>query len=382
MRLWCNGTFKTLTLTKDIGGAITVSVDKCLSSDAPDVSGSWTTIWTETEAYASPYSLFSKAVTDASENLFTFLAGDYVRVSITAASAAASIIEVSLSAIPLIWSESTFFSAGSNAIFEETGHNFIIASSGDGSGNNTGFKSTNSPYSSPTYAFFAGKNEESTLVRRYCPLPISIAPCVDIDQSIAPPYLNKLGRYIRSKTLAQMNVTVSSWKKLKNITISWIAGTGTNGADKPDLHRMNDGEPNQTGLPTDGYDGDYHSREDLYVEFFDNNDLPIGERFRLWKPKSDLTLAELNPSRPGGHPPGTPNPFSVHGVYYTYPDVGGLPPTGGASDEKEFTTTIISAADFNTDLYFAKFFVIRQTRYTDVLDNYGVKYVNLEFEPF
>ncbi|GAG75390.1 unnamed protein product, partial [marine sediment metagenome] len=186
--------------------------------------------------------------------------------------------------------------------------------------------------------------------------------------------------YIKSKTLAQIPDTPDSWAELKAITITWIAGSDTNGGDRPDLHRFNIGSANKTGLPTDGDDGDYHARENLYVEFFDFNDLPMGRGFVLWKTKRDLVLSELNTYRAGGHLSGTTRPFSSASIpVNVYPAAGGFPSGYGASSETEFTTTSILAADFNINLSLAKFFVIRQTRHSDLLDNYGIKHVGLSF---
>ena len=287
---------------------------------------------------------------------------------------------------PPIWSSGTGFSVGvsSNGIFHDIGHHFNIVSSGTGSGNSGGFDSTKEPYSSPGYVSFTGKGVLDPLpnVQRHCVNHFSVSACVDPDHSIVTEAnWRKQGRYMRSKTLAQMNVTPSSWGQLKEITITWIAGSNTNGGDRPDMHRFNDGDANLTGLPTDGADGDYHERESLYVEFFDNNNLPMGKRFFLWMPKRHLTSLELNSFSAGGHPVGTLNPLTELPDLYTYPDAGGFPNGGGASSETEFTTTVITAADFGINLSLAKFFVIRQTRHTDVLDSYGIKYVNIEFIP-
>jgi hypothetical protein len=386
MRLWCNGTFETLILTKDTGAGnnITVSVDKCLSGNNPSTGGNWTVVRTRAGVPYTAYSLFTiDLVADPNDNPITFLAGDYVRVSITDTLTNSSIVQATLSVLSRVWELSTFFTSDPNGMFEDnSGQNFNIQDSGTGTGKTGGFNSQNSSlYGSDKYLYFNGYDSAAELVHKYCPLPTSITPCVDVDYSIAKvDHWVEQGRYIRSKTLAQMDAPVSSWEQLKEITISWIAGSNDNGGDKPDMHRVNAGEPNQTGLPTDGYDGDYHSREDLYVQFFDNNDLPIGERFVLWKPKPDLTTAQLNPSRTGGHPPGTPNPFSVLLPLYTYPDAGGF--SVGAVlplNQYYFTATVINAAHFNTDLALAKFFVIRQTRHTSSSDNYGVNYVNLNF---
>ena len=257
--------------------------------------------------------------------------------------------------LPPILSASTYFSIGassippSNELFENTDHHISVVNSGTGNGKTGGFVSTNSPYSSPTYALFGGTGTEDPypLIQRHCPNEptSSISPCVDPDYSIVTPSYWKLqGRYMRSKTLAQMDVSPSSWEQLKEITITWIAGTNSNGGDRPDMHRFNEGDANKTGLPTDGADGDYHERESLYVEFFNHSDAPMGKRFYLWQPKRQLTLAELNPISDGGHPPGTPNPLSVLSTLYTYPDAGGLPASGGAASGSLFTTTVISAA--------------------------------------
>ena len=274
--------------------------------------------------------------------------------------------------VPPTLSASTYFSVGasSNSIFQDVGHHYDIVSSGSGAGNAGGFKSVNSPFGSPAYASFGGTSDPDPLdlSQRYCPnqATSSVTPCVDPDYAIVTELeWNKQGRYIKSKPLAELNVSPVSWGRLKNITITWIAGSGANGGDKPDIFAFNAGSANQTGLPTDGPMGDYRCRENLYVQFFDWNNLPIGKRSILWKTKPDLTLAALNANTPGGHTVGTPNPWSADPTN-EYPS-------------SEFTTTVINAEEFNTDLASAKFFVIRQTRHTALLDNYGIKYVNLEF---
>jgi hypothetical protein len=274
--------------------------------------------------------------------------------------------------VPPTLSAATYFSVGasSNRIFHDIGHHYNIVSSGSGTGKTGGFNSSSSPFGSPAYASFGGTSDPDPLElsQRYCPNhpTSSLSPCVDPDDTIVTELeWNKQGRYIKSKTLAELNVTPVSWGRLKDITITWIAGSGTNGGDKPDIFAFNAVSPNQTGLPTDGPMGDYRCRENLYVQFFNWNNLPMGSRFILWKTKPDLILTDLNANTPGGHSPVTPNPWSAEPTI-VYPST-------------EFTTTVISAAEFNIDLSLAKFFVIRQTRHTALLDNYGIKYVNLEF---
>ena len=291
--------------------------------------------------------------------------------------------------LPPILSASTSFSTGSsippsNGLFHVNGHHYSIVASGTGSGVSGGFVSAASPNSSPAYALFGGTGDQDpySLTQRHCANEStdSVSPCVDPDYSIVSSnHWNRQGRYMKSKTLAEMGVTATNWDQLKEITITWIAGTNSNGGDRPDMHRFNEGDANKTGLPTDGADGDYHERESLYVEFFNHSDAPMGKRFYLWQPKRQLTLAELNPVSDGGHPVGTSRPLSELLPLYVYPEAGGLPASGGASSAAEFTATVITAADFNINLTLAKFFLIRQTRHTDTLDNYGVKYVNLEF---
>jgi hypothetical protein len=312
---------------------------------------------------------------------------------------------------PPSWFVSTYFSVGEtdNTIFDDTNHHSTIVSSGPGTGED-GFNSMNSPYKSPAYVSFEGEgNEDLQLyVQRYFPnqttsgsgllhpgdrFQPSIDPSFTIigngDPVLGESLWRKQGRYIRSKTLDQIGNTPNSWARLKDITITWIAGSETNGGDRPDMARFSPFAANKTGLPTDGGQGNYHCRENLYVEFFGNDNLPLGKKFILWKTIRNLLLSELNPYSPGGHTdPSLPRPFSVVindqvpvGVY-KYPDPAGFPNGVGATDEKEFTTTVITAADFadsGINLGLAKFFVIRQSRHNNGGDNYGIKHVSLSF---
>ena len=217
-----------------------------------------------------------------------------------------------------------------------------------------GFNSKKAPFASPFYAMFAQNGDLDPNPAAH-PTP---------DSTIVPQsYFSQKGRYIKSKTLVQMNANHDSWTGLLSISITWIAGNNTNGADRPDMFRFNQGSVNQTGLPIDGADGDFRRRENLYVQFYDENHQLVGNRVDLWKTKPDLTPERLQETMndPNTSPWSNPWPTNLY-------------PNG------DFTTTVLTSSDFG-NLQNASYFEIRQPAHTYYGDNYGVKFVELKFAP-
>ena len=217
-----------------------------------------------------------------------------------------------------------------------------------------GFDSNKAPFASPFYAMFAQNGDSD---------PNPAAHQTPNNAIVSQSYFSQKGRYIKSKTLDQMNASNDSWNGLLSISITWIAGNNTNGADRPDMFRFNQGNPNQTGLPIDGPDGDFRRRENLYVQFYDANNQLVGNRVDLWKTKPDLTPERLleGINDPSISPWSSPWPTNLY-------------PNG------DFTTTVLTLSDFG-NLQNASYFEIRQPAHTHYGDNYGVKFVGLTFAP-
>lgn len=233
-----------------------------------------------------------------------------------------------------------------------------------------GFKSNAEPNPTPYYAAFTDTGDQ-------CPSTLHVTP----NAAIVPQSdWGKKGRYLRSKSVGEMVINpqemypggqlqptsdaelLKNWNQLIDMKITWIAGNNNNGGDRPDMHAFNSDDPNQTGLPTEGPLGDYRNTESLYVQFFDHNNLAMGQEFALWKTKRDPTPAEIATALADP----TLNAWSSISVNI-YPS-------------NVFTETTIGAADFGIDLSQAKFFIIRQYRHTDKWDNYAIKHVELNFK--
>tara|TARA_B100001287_G_scaffold275665_1_gene283965 strand:+ start:51 stop:1484 length:1434 start_codon:yes stop_codon:yes gene_type:complete len=233
-----------------------------------------------------------------------------------------------------------------------------------------GFNSNAEPNPTPYYAAFTDTGDT-------CPSTLHITPNAAI---VSQNSWSLQGRYLRSKSVGEMVINpqemypggqlqpasdaelLKNWDQLVDMKITWIAGNNNNGGDRPDMFAFNSGDPNQTGLPTDGPFGDYRKPENLYVQFFDHNDQAMGQEFILWRTKRDPTPAELAAAIADP----TINAWSNIPVN-EYPS-------------NVFTETTIKAADFGIDLSQAKFFIIRQYRHTDKWDNYAVKHVELNFK--
>ena len=238
------------------------------------------------------------------------------------------------------------------------------------SGGTVGFNSNAEPNPRPYYAAFTDTGDT-------CPSTLHITPNAAI---VSQNSWSLQGRYLRSKSIGEMVINpqalypggqlqpasdaelLKNWDQLVDMKITWIAGNNNNGGDRPDMFAFNSGDPNQTGLPTDGPFGDYRKPENLYVQFFDHNDQAMGQEFVLWRTKRDPTPTELATAIADP----TINAWSNIPLN-EYPS-------------NVFTETTIEAADFGIDLSQAKFFIIRQHRHTDKWDNYAVKHVELNFK--
>ena len=167
---------------------------------------------------------------------------------------------------------------------------------------------------------------------------------------------------------------VSSWNQLKTMTIVWIAGSNDNGGDRPDVGAAIDYNSTIVAPPLPSPPifnwatvPPLRTREDLFVDFLDEDYNSLGIR-NLWKTKPDPTLAQFLQARTLT----TLDPFGVSvwglvGSTFTYPD-------------DKFTTTTINASSLNIDLSKVKYFAIRQYYNTHYLDNFGIKYVQLDFD--
>ena len=256
----------------------------------------------------------------------------------------------------------TYFNPGEeNKIFNFTGSQKIsIVQSGTGIGKNGGFISLNTPFSNNYYTKFDDNNVGVILgiINEESPYPLLISDTV----------WNKRGRYLISKTLPEMNFPdVINWNQLKSLTISWIAGNNNNGGDLPDIFQVKDGPLNPPGNL--GKIPPIRQGENLFVQFLDKDFNSLG-KINLWITKPYPTAAQIASAISTGFsaysdqviPPNNASPF-------IYPD-------------NNFITTTINIADSGLNLTNAKYFAIRQFGSTDVLDNYGIKYVNLDFGVF
>ena len=195
-------------------------------------------------------------------------------------------------------------------------------------------------------------------------------------------FVSSQGRYLRSKPIKELNlptiksaenkdIHIKSWDDLAELKIVWIAGNNKNGADAPDV---------QEWMASAGIV--YPRRpEDLYVEFYDANNLPVGSEIILWKTKREPTQAE--------HAAAVNIPTSAYSFYYfnnVHYKYGLQPispfytsePLNWAPDGKYWSMATIDTS--RLDLKTASFFIIKQRRHTALLDNYGVKHVELKFK--
>ena len=105
-----------------------------------------------------------------------------------------------------------------------------------------------------------------------------------------------------------------------------------NGGDIPDVHFV------ENAYPRDG--------EDLFIQFYNENNDPVGKEYILWKPKDKPVIAG-------------------QGDLYIY-----------GSNKFSVKTFFINDDEIKSK---AMNFKIQQRRHTDVLDNYGVKYIQCNF---
>lgn len=259
--------------------------------------------------------------------------------------------------------ESYFHPNQENKIFNFAGSQKIsIVESGTGIGQDDGFISLNTPFSNSYYTKFDDNNVGVVLgiINEESPYPALISDTV----------WNKRGRYLISKTLPEMNYPdVINWNQLKSLTISWIAGNNNNGGDLPDVFEVKDGVTSPSGNGVLGWVPPIRQGENLFVQFLDKDFNSLG-KINLWITKPYPTAAQIvyalanNKSAYSANviPPNNATPF-------IYPDTN-------------FITTTINIAESGLNLTNAKYFAIRQFGSTDVLDNYGIKYVNLDFSVF
>ena len=273
----------------------------------------------------------------------------------------------------------TNFASGANKIFVEgnSNHHINIVTSGTGTGNAGGFDSSMYPLSTQYYAAFTGTGTQdpNTLHQNYHP---------GLDQ-----FVSSQGRYLRSKPIKELNlptiksaenkdIHIKSWDDLAELKIVWIAGRSfkpsdnlpANGADSPDVREW----MSSAGIV-------YPRRpEDLYVEFYDANNLPVGSEIILWKTKREPTPAEYAFAA-------TSTTLSAYdttqfnNILYKYGDPSPFytsEPLNWALDGKFWSMATIDTSRF--DLKTASFFIIKQRRHTGLLDNYGVKHVELKFK--
>ena len=261
------------------------------------------------------------------------------------------------------------FAAGTNKIFveESKNHHIEVTSSGTGLGQAGGFDSLLTPFSAQYYAAFKG----STLQDPAIP---SLHQSYHTGQQ---QYVSSQGRYLRTKPIKDLNlpsiksaenkdIYIKSYSDLVEIKIIWTAGNKLNGADTPDVHEW----------LTGGYE---RRPEDLYVEFYDADNKPIGTEQILWKTKREPTASEYATAANLGisaYDFATfGNPLLVYGS--TSPFYNSVPLNWNPDGNFWSLATIDTS---QLDLRNASFFIIKQRRHTWLLDNYGVKYVELKFK--
>ena len=222
----------------------------------------------------------------------------------------------------------TFHSSSANAMFNMgLSHHIDIVPSGTGVGRPTndndpdaapigligtngnglqGFKSNTGLVATTQYAAFSltGSSYPSNYV--------SMQDNIDAHNTLHQPNSTTLlygwetgtGRYLRSKTLGEMNLSkkigpvtlrVTSWSQLVEMTVCWIAGNNDNGGDLPDVKPI---YGNTWFAPSD-----FRTQEDLGVEFFDANNGPwehreycSPQRENLRQPKWLLLLRKYHQS--------------------------------------------------------------------------------------
>jgi hypothetical protein len=291
----------------------------------------------------------------------------------------------------------TDFASGANKIFVEDArnHHINIVTSGTGSSQNVqvnhsppklptwktvhgGFNSLMDPFPSQYYAAFTGTGTQdpNTLHQNYHP---------ELDQ-----FVSSQGRYLRSKPIKELNlptiksaenkdIHIKSWDDLAELKIVWIAGRSfkpsdnlpANGADSPDVREW----MSSAGIV-------YPRRpEDLYVEFYDANNLPVGSEIILWKTKREPTPAEYAIAATWPTTLSAYDTTQFNNILYRYGSLSPFytsEPLNWAPDGKYWSMATIDTS--RLDLKTASFFIIKQRRHTGLLDNYGVKHVELKFK--
>tara|TARA_B100000902_G_C27313621_1_gene919924 strand:- start:3098 stop:4042 length:945 start_codon:yes stop_codon:yes gene_type:complete len=261
--------------------------------------------------------------------------------------------------------ETYFHPNQENKIFNFAGSQKIsIAQSGTGLGKKGGFISLNEPFSNNYYTKFDDNNVGVIL---------GIIDEKSPDLSlVSDDVWNKRGRYLISKTIPEMNLPdVINWNQLKSLTIQWIAGNNENGGDRPDVFEVRDGvtAPNGNGL--DGMIPPIRQSENLFVQFLDKDFNSLG-KINLWIPKPYPTVEQIEITLDQ-----TILPF-----FSAYSAGAGNLATPFIYPNNNFTTTTINIAESGINLTNVEYFAIRQFGSDDVLDNYGIKYVNLDFSVF
>lgn len=258
----------------------------------------------------------------------------------------------------------TDFDTGSNKIFVEKNlnHHIEILSSGPGQDNSGGFDSLQQPYSESHYASFSATGDQDPATP---PLHTAFNPAINGSVS-------SQGRYLRSKNIQGLklpafksaenkDIHIRSWNELIEMKVVWIAGSGENGADKPDVHEWVGVYPRRS--------------EDFYIEFYDKNNEPVTQEITLWKPKRDPTSIEVQNALAQNVSIYSSIDPQVYGEASEFYDSEAL---GWNEQGRHWSMYKLDARPF--DLTNAEFFIIKQRRHTALLDNYGVKYVELKFK--
>jgi hypothetical protein len=262
----------------------------------------------------------------------------------------------------------TDFASGANKIFVEdtSNHHIEIIQSGTGTGNAGGFDSLIYPLSTQYYASFSGQG---------LPCPNELHLNTHLTTGLP---VSSQGRYLKTKNILDLdlppiksvenkNIFIKSWDDLVEMKIVWMAGNKEgNGGDTPDVHEW--------------LVGGYERRpEDLYVEFYDANKIPIGSEIILWKSKREPTQAEYAIASNLGISPYSSTQFgNEHYLYGKSSPFYNSIPLNWATHGRYWSMATIDTSKL--DLKNASFFIIKQRRHTALLDNYGVKHVELKFK--
>ena len=169
--------------------------------------------------------------------------------------------------------------------------------------------------------------------------------------------------------------TLNRYDQLVNMTVVWIAGNGTNGGDRPDVH---------TYLPTIPLNYTYvhnnvtYTYDLLYPRMEENFDI-IFYNNSIYPPIDLFNISNHDVGQPLWPVGGTPNPYVYPNNVFSVTTIRRLTSTTTAvetSNSGSATSNVYQNWNWNgvTGIRFV------QPRHTWLWDNYAIKYIEMTFK--